>query len=292
MSRGSLMSGVRPPSSVQPLMGVVPHWLATQVRSKQTLLGSAQSVAVVQQPVTPVLPVNLQRFVVALQLLGTWQLLAATQSVTVLQHGDGPDATKPQLVAALQAGVWHESPAGHAVHEVVPQLATLPLLTQAPLQMWNVASHEAATQVWLVVSQVTVPLGMAAQSALVQQPLVHTSLLGVAPTHNFWPAAQTQRLLGMSHVEPPKQSELALQQPAAPVLVTPQAPADEQVADWQLLPTVHSEALQQPLVGTQVAPQDLSPLGQTQLPSVQTLPPLQSVSTQQPVPVTQPTVGQ
>ena len=292
MSRGLIMSGAMPPSSVQPLMGAVPHWLATQVRSRQGSLGNAQSVAVVQQPLTPVLPVNLQRLVVALQALGTWQLLAATQSVSVLQHGDGPDATKPQLVDALHAGVWHESPAGQAVHDVAPQLLTLPLLTQAPLQMWNVASHEPATQVCVDVSQVTVPLGIAAQSLAVQQPLVHTSAPGVAPAHKFWPPPQTQRLLAVSQVEPPPQSVLPLQQPAPPVLVTPQTPADEQVADWQPLATVHSAALQQPLVGTQVAPHDLSPAGHTQLPSLQTLPPLQSELTQQALPLTQPTVGQ
>ena len=261
------------------------------VRWRQLSVGNGQSVAVVQQPLTPVLPVNVQRLFVP-HALATWQLLAATQSVTVLQHGDGPDATKPQLVDAMQTGVWQALPAPHAVHDVAPQLSTLELLTQAPLQAWKVALHVPTPQVCVVGSQATVPLAMGAQSAAVQQPVVHTSAPAVAPTHSFCPLPHPHRLVAVSQVEPPPQSLFVLQQPGPPALVTPHAPADEQVAVWQLLATLQSLAAQQPVDGTQVAPQLLSPAGHTHAPSLQTLPPLQSVSAQQALPVTQPVPGQ
>jgi hypothetical protein len=58
-----------------------------------------------------------------------------TQSDGELQHGDGPEAVRPQLVP-LQDGVWQPLPAGQSVH-IVPQLITLVFDLQVPLQSWK-----------------------------------------------------------------------------------------------------------------------------------------------------------
>src|SRR4051794_40568787 len=123
------MSPPPAPPSVQPATGDSAHWLATQAASRQALAGVGQSLALLQQPADPVEP-KTQRL--SVHAVAAWHAFDGVQSLGRLQQGDAPAATNPQF-APSHEGVWHELPAGHAVH-IAPQVATALLLAQVPLQ--------------------------------------------------------------------------------------------------------------------------------------------------------------
>jgi hypothetical protein len=111
--------------------------LATQSACKHGSVGALQSLALLQQPGTPVEP---KTHMLLVHAVACWQLLAGVQLPVVLQQGDAPAAPRPHA-PALHVAAWQAlPPVGQALH-IVPQLAGLVSSLQTPLQSWKPLSQ-------------------------------------------------------------------------------------------------------------------------------------------------------